>query len=107
MPSVGTIHLGSGGIILPQASEDADARSYGFDRLEHAVEELAASHASMAVRNRELLGESEAKSQRIRSLEEQLLVANQRRQDVAKCIDELIAQIDQLDVQLQTLDEAK
>jgi hypothetical protein len=104
---VGTIHVESGGTIPPQASKDADARSYSFDRLEHAVEELAASHASMAVRNRELLGESEAQSQRIRMLEEQLLVANQRRQDVSKCIDELIAQIDQLDVQLQTLGESK
>jgi chromosome segregation ATPase len=96
-----------GGIISQQESTDADARSYGFDRLEHAVEELAASHASTVARNRELIGESEAKSQRIRSLEEQLLVANQRRQDVAKYIDELIAQIDQLDVQLQALDEAQ
>jgi len=104
---VGTIRAGSGGIIPPQQSKDADSRSYGFDRLEHAVKELAANHASVVARNRELLGESEAKSQRIRMLEEQLLVSNQRRQDVAKCIDELIAQIDQLDVQLQTLDQAK
>ncbi len=42
---------------------------------------------------------------RIRSLEEQLLEANQRRQDVAKRIDELIAQLDQLDTQLGSLDD--
>ena len=37
---------------------------------------------------------------RIRGLEEQLLEANQKRQDVAKRIDELISQLDHLDAQL-------
>jgi len=40
------------------------------------------------------------KNQRIRQLEAKLLDVNQLRQDVAKRIDELIAQIDQLDAQL-------
>jgi hypothetical protein len=34
-------------------------------------------------------------------LEAQLLEANQRRQDTAKRVDELIAQLDQLDAQLE------
>ena len=38
---------------------------------------------------------------RVRSLEEQLRSANQLRQDVAKRIDELIGQIDQLDAELE------
>jgi hypothetical protein len=42
----------------------------------------------------------EQKSQRIRSLEGQLLEANQRRKDVAKRVDEMIAQLDHLDRQL-------
>ena len=46
---------------------------------------------------REDLGE---RNLRIRTLEAQLLEANQRRQDTSKRIDELIAQLDQLDVQL-------
>ena len=37
------------------------------------------------------------RTERIRTLEGEILEANQRRQDVGKRIDELIAQIDQLD----------
>lgn len=44
------------------------------------------------------------KNGRIRSLEEQLLEANQKRQDVAKRIDELISQLDHLDTQLGAAD---
>ena len=44
-------------------------------------------------------------NQRIRHLDEQLIEANQRRQDVGKRIDELIAQIDQLDAQFEAQDE--
>jgi chromosome segregation ATPase len=58
-------------------------------------------------RNGALRGEVEEKSKRIRALEEELLTANQRRQDVIKRVDELIAQIDQVDVQLQSLEEAQ
>ena len=59
----------------------------------------------MAKRNDVLAVKVEEKTQRIRVLEEELLTANQRRQDVVKRIDELIAQIDQVDVQLQSLEE--
>lgn len=48
--------------------------------------------------------EIDEKSERILALEGQLLEANQRRQDVAKRIDELIAQMDSLDAQLQTME---
>jgi chromosome segregation ATPase len=46
----------------------------------------------------------EEKNRRIRSLEGQLLDANQKRQDVAKRVDELISQLDHLDAQLATAD---
>jgi len=62
-------------------------------------------HARVAKRNDVLAVKVEEKTQRIRVLEEELLAANQRRQDVVKRIDELIAQIDQVDVQLQSLEE--
>jgi hypothetical protein len=42
----------------------------------------------------------EEKARGIRSLEGQLLEANQKRQDVSKRIDEMIAQLDHLDAQL-------
>ena len=58
-------------------------------------------------RNGELVEEVRGRDQRIRALEEELLASNQCRQDVVKRIDELIAQIDQLDLQLQSLEEKK
>lgn len=58
-------------------------------------------------RNGELVEEVEGRNQRIRVLEEELLASNQCRLDVVKRIDELIAQIDQLDLQLQSLEEKK
>ncbi len=45
------------------------------------------------------------RERRVRRLDEQLLEANQRRQDVGKHIDELIAQIDQLDAQFESQEE--
>lgn len=61
----------------------------------------------MTKRNGALRVEVEEKSQRIRALEEELLATNQRRQDVIKRVDELIAQIDQVDVQLQSPEETQ
>ena len=45
--------------------------------------------------------------ERILALEGQLLEANQRRQDVAKRIDELIAQMDSLEAQLESADASE
>jgi len=104
---VGTIGAEPGDAISPHASKDADLDRFDFDRLERAVAGLAAEHERCIQRNRELLQQLEEGMLRIRTLEEELLAANQRRQDVAKRIDELIGQIDQLDVQMQPLDVAK
>lgn len=68
---------------------------------------LVKQHARATRRNGALRVEVEEKTQRIGALEEELLAANQRRQDVIKRVDELIAQIDQVDVQLQSLEEAQ
>jgi len=80
-------------------------RTYDFARLERAVAGLVSQHERCVQRNGELLDQLEDKTRRIRDLEEQLLAANQRRQDVAKRIDELIAQIDQLGAQMQNLED--
>lgn len=61
---------------------------------------LVEAHQDALVRNEALRDDLDEKNHRIRQLETKLLDVNQRRQDVAKRIDELIAQIDQLDVQL-------
>ena len=71
------------------------------------MRKLAKQHERALRRNGQLVGEMERKDQRIRVLEEELLAANQCRLDVVKRIDELIAQIDQLDLQLQSLEERK
>ena len=71
------------------------------------MRKLAKQHERVLRRNGQLVGEMERKDQRIRVLEEELLAANQCRLDVVKRIDELIAQIDQLDLQLQSLEERK
>ncbi len=71
------------------------------------MRKLAKQHERALRRNAQLVGEMERKDQRVRVLEEELLAANQCRLDVVKRIDELIAQIDQLDLQLQSLEERK
>ena len=65
---------------------------------------LAAACRRQQLENLALRRELEHKSQRIRALDGKLLEANQKRQDVAKRIDELIAQIDQLDASFDSVD---
>jgi septal ring factor EnvC (AmiA/AmiB activator) len=50
--------------------------------------------------NASLRADLEGRESRIRSLDDQILEMNQNRQDAAKRIDDLIAQIDQLDERL-------
>lgn len=89
-----------GGIIPHEAP-----KSHDFKRLERAVAALVETHERMQKDNDELRDRVAENATRIRTLEEQLLEANQRRQDVAKRIDELIAQLDQLDTQLGSLED--
>ncbi len=86
---------------------DADALmrspsdAYDWDRLERAVRALVSQHEALRTEARVLRDELGERNQRVRWLEAQLLEANQRRQDTTKRIDELIAQLDQLDAQLE------
>jgi septal ring factor EnvC (AmiA/AmiB activator) len=82
----------AGGIISEARSQD-----YDFDRLERAVADVVAALGRQRRENAVLRQELEQKNQRIRALDGKLLGANQRRQDIAKRIDELIARINQLD----------
>jgi septal ring factor EnvC (AmiA/AmiB activator) len=68
------------------------------------VSELANAYRRQRLENLALRRDLEQKSQRIRALDGKLLEANQTRQDVAKRIDELIAQIDQLDSSFDSVD---
>ena len=73
---------------------------YDWDRLERAVRTLVAQQEVLRKELSTLRGNLGERNHRIRTLETQLLEANQRRQDTSKRIDELIAQLDQLDAQL-------
>ena len=74
--------------------------------MESAVAALAASHDRLQADNAKIRRELADTTRRVRTLDGQLIAANQRRQDAAKRIDELIAHLDQLDSQLdQELEE--
>src|SRR5262245_4549354 len=94
-----------GGIDVPRV-ENAEmeirtpSSPYDWDRLERAVRALVSHQEALRNELRALRGDLVERNHRIRVLETQLLEANQRRQDTGKRIDELIAQLDQLDAQL-------
>jgi len=75
---------------------------YDLGRLERAVSALIAQAQQLRKEKAALQREVQQKTARVATLEGQLLEANQKRKDVGKRIDELIAQIDQLDAQLET-----
>ena len=75
-------------------------KDYDFKRLERAVKSLARAYRSAQEDKGALRRRVEEQNRHIRSLEGRLLEANQRRQDVAKRIDELVAQLDHLEGQL-------
>lgn len=74
--------------------------AYDFERLERVVEDLVRAYQRQVEENGSMRRKLEQKSRELRALEGQLLEANQKRQDVAKRVDELISQLDHLDGQL-------
>jgi len=90
-----------GGTPIPDPSE----RLRDFERLEAAVVALADQHKRVVKDNDSLRRAVEERDRRIRTLEAETLELNQRRRDVAKRIDDLLAQMDQLDVELGSTGE--
>ena len=78
--------------------------SYDFERLEQVVAQLAAAYRQQRAENSSLRREFEQRGQRIRALDSKVLEANQKRLDVVKRIDELIAQIEQYEASSQSVD---
>ena len=78
---------------------DTAGSAYDFERLEQAVSDLVDAHHQLQRESAVLRRKVDEKTRRVRVLDEKLLEANQRRQDVAKRVDELISQINQLDAQ--------
>jgi septal ring factor EnvC (AmiA/AmiB activator) len=85
------------GVVISSSDRNA---TYDFERLERVVEDLVQAYQRQAHENAGLRRRLEEKSRELRMLEGQLLGANQKRQDVAKRVDELISQLDHLDGQL-------
>jgi len=73
---------------------------YDLDRLERAITGLVEDNARLREEASQLRHTLDERAARIVRLEGELRESNQRRQDVAKRIDELISQMDALDAQL-------
>lgn len=71
-----------------------------FARLEKAVEGLVGRYRRLAHENAELRRVVAERDHRVRGLEGKILELNQRRQDVAKRVDELIVEIQQVEDRL-------
>jgi chromosome segregation ATPase len=77
--------------------QTGDATMSDWERLEKAVLELADRYAALTRDNVELKAALRERDQRIAELEAQLRAGNQLRRDVAKRIDDLVGQIDQIE----------
>jgi septal ring factor EnvC (AmiA/AmiB activator) len=83
-------------------SESKTSEAQSFERLDSLVRSLVEKYRLLQTENTSLRAELDERDSRIRSLDDQILEMNQNRQDAAKRIDDLIAQLDQLDAQFGT-----
>jgi septal ring factor EnvC (AmiA/AmiB activator) len=88
----------TGGAAIPD-SESKKSKAQSFERLDRLVRSLVEKYRVLQTENSSLRAELDERDSRIRSLDDQILEMNQNRQDAAKRIDDLIAQLDQLDAQ--------
>ncbi len=72
-----------------------------LDRLERVVRALAAQGQKLQRENAKLRGQLDERDRRIQTLDDKLLDLNQHRQDALKRLDDLIAQVDQVDARLE------
>ena len=82
------------------AATSAPAEDH-FLELERVVRGLVERYEALRVEHAAAKEALRERDERIRHLDEQLLESNQLRQDTAKRIDDLIAQIDRLDATLE------
>lgn len=81
-----------------RSPDDTSEASQDFERLERAVLDLAARYQAACTENGRLAASLTASERRVTELESELREANQRRRDVAKRVDDLIGQIDQIEL---------
>ena len=75
------------------------AISCEFDRLEAAIRKLVERHRELLIDNASLREQIVLRDEKVLALEAELRDLNQRRQDVTKRVDDLIAQIEQIENQ--------
>jgi septal ring factor EnvC (AmiA/AmiB activator) len=84
----------------PSTPAPRGAASAAFDRLDAVVGELVGRHAALRDENAKLAVELAARDRRIEELEGELRRVNHSRREASRRIDEMIAQIDQLEGRL-------
>jgi septal ring factor EnvC (AmiA/AmiB activator) len=94
-----SVRSGATGVVISSSDRN---EAYDFERLESVVEDLVQAYQRQVEENDGLRRRLAEQVRELRTLEGQLLEANQKRQDVAKRVDELISQLDHLDGQLAT-----
>ena len=86
-------------------SDEGGGRSGGgpghFDRLESLVQALLKRFEALRAEHALTQQQLEDRDDRIRGLDERLLALGQGRQDAVKRIDDLVAEMDQLDAQIE------
>lgn len=72
-----------------------------FERLEALVRELIERHRVLATERAELRERLAQREARLKSLDAQLVESNQTRRDAAKRVDELIAQLERVQAEVE------
>lgn len=72
-----------------------------FERLDRLVRDLVARFQTLQREHTTLRDRLEERERRLRRLDEELLALNQSRRDAGKRIDDLIAQLERIDVELE------
>jgi septal ring factor EnvC (AmiA/AmiB activator) len=81
----------------PAARGDASQ----FARLEALVQELVERHRALSAERGQLRERLAQRDSRLKALDAQLVESNQTRRDAAKRIDELVAQLDRVQAEIE------
>ena len=84
---------------MSESAARADASQ--FERLEALVRTLVDRHRALALEREQLRARLTQRDARVRALDTQLVQLNQTRRDAAKRIDELVAQLDHVQAEVE------
>lgn len=84
---------------MSESAARADASQ--FERLEALVRTLVDRHRALALEREQLRARLTQRDARVKALDTQLVQLNQTRRDAAKRIDELVAQLDHVQAEVE------